>query len=195
MKINELVFATQNPHKLDEIQLMVPDGIKLQGLQDIGCTESIPEISDSLQGNARNKALYIFENYGLNCFADDTGLEVEALGGRPGVFSARYAGPACDSQANIQKLLGELGSNSNRKAQFRTVIALCLDGNITYFEGKVKGEILLQPQGSGGFGYDSIFKPQALNVSFATCTPAEKNKISHRGIAFRNFAAYLQQRP
>ena len=195
MEISNLVFATHNPHKLAEIQLMMPTGLNLMGLNEIGCSTAIPETSDTLAGNAQGKALHVFEKFGLNCFADDTGLEVEALGGKPGVYSARYAGPACNSEANIEKLLQELAFCANRSAQFKTVIALCMNGEILFFEGHIRGEILSRPSGSGGFGYDPIFKPEGWNCSFAECTPEEKNRISHRGIAFRKLSAYLRHLP
>lgn len=189
--MKELVFATHNPHKLFEIRQMMPEGIHLLSLDDIGCREEIPETSDTLEGNARIKAAHVWQQYGYDCFADDTGLEVIALQGAPGVYSARYAGPGADSRANMEKLLNLIGGNTDRRARFRTVIALCLRGTYHFFEGIVNGEILKTPTGSGGFGYDPVFRPDGFDLSFAQMPLEEKNKISHRGRAFRKLSAFL----
>ena len=191
--MNPIVFATHNPNKLSEIRQMLPKNLQVLSLEDIGCREEIPETANTLEGNARLKASHVREHYGYDCFADDTGLEVSALGGAPGVFSARFAGPAADSNANIQKLLGLMEGKTDRKARFRTVIALALDGVFHLFEGEVGGEILSQPTGSGGFGYDPVFRPAGYDLSFAQMPLAEKNRISHRGRAFRNLSAYMRK--
>jgi len=187
----KLVFATNNEHKLTEIQSMLGSRFQLVSLSEIGCLEDIPETSDTLEGNASQKARYIFEKYGLNCFADDTGLEVEALNMAPGVYSARYAGPQRDSEDNIQKLLFELDKINNRNARFRTVISFIMNGTEILFEGIVEGEILKKPRGKQGFGYDPVFQPKGFNVSFAEMGMDEKNEISHRGRAFTKLINYL----
>jgi len=189
----KLVFATNNEHKLTEIREMLGDRFELVSLSDIGCYEDIPETCDTLEGNASQKAHYIFEKYGLNCFADDTGLEVEALEMAPGVYSARYAGPQRNSSDNIKRLLSELDKINNRKARFRTVISLIMNGNETLFEGIVDGEILRETRGKMGFGYDPVFQPVGLNVSFAEMDLADKNEISHRGRAFNKLINYLKK--
>lgn len=182
--MRQIVFATNNANKLRELrQITAGSGIEILSLNDIGCHEDIPETAPTLEGNALLKALHIHTNYGYDCFADDTGLEVFALGGEPGVYSARYAGKQCDSERNIDKLLKKLKGITDRRARFRTVIALVIDANIELFEGEVRGEILLQRQGSEGFGYDPIFKPDEADCSFAQMSPEEKNAISHRGRA------------
>lgn len=179
-----LVFASANPHKVDELRaLMAHLPLELLSLADIGYTQEIAETELTLAGNAYLKAKAISEFCQLPCFADDTGLEVAALAGRPGVFSARYAGEPSDSAKNREKLLGEMQGKTNRQAQFRTVICLILNGETHYFEGKVAGEILLHEQGEGGFGYDAIFQPQGFDQSFAAMPAALKNSISHRGRA------------
>jgi XTP/dITP diphosphohydrolase len=188
----KLVFATNNEHKLTEIREMLGDRFQLVSLAEIGCNEDIPETRDTLDGNASQKAHYIFEKYGLNCFADDTGLEVEALGMAPGVYSARYAGPQRNSSDNIKRLLSELDTINNRKARFRTVISLLIDGNETLFEGIVDGEILKEPCGKLGFGYDPVFQPEGYNISFAEMELSTKNEISHRGRAFNKLINYLK---
>ncbi len=182
--MKELVFATHNRHKLDEIRQMLPYGIRLLSLDDIGCREEIPETALTLEGNARLKAEYVRDRYGYDCFADDTGLEVQVLGGAPGVYSARYAGPQADSQANTAKLLDALKASDNRKARFRTVIALTEGNTCRFFEGLAEGEILTEPKGDGGFGYDPVFQPEGHSRSFAELNRDEKNKISHRANAF-----------
>ncbi len=189
--MNELVFATHNPNKLYEIRQMMPGGIRLLSLEDIGCREEIPETADTLEGNARIKAAHVWEHYGYDCFADDTGLEVAALRGAPGVYSARYAGPEADAQANMQKLLSQMEAQIDRSARFRTSIALVLDGQFHFFEGTVSGQILREPRGSGGFGYDPVFMPEGYEKSFAQLPLQVKNEISHRGRAFRELSAFL----
>jgi XTP/dITP diphosphohydrolase len=189
----KLVFATNNEHKLTEIREMLGDRFELVSLSDIGCDEDIPETRDTLEGNASQKACYIFEKFGLDCFADDTGLEVEALGMAPGVYSARYAGPQRNSSDNIKRLLSELDKINNRKARFRTVISLIMNGNETLFEGIVDGEILRETRGEMGFGYDPVFQPESLNFSFAEMDLTDKNEISHRGRAFNKLINYLKK--
>ncbi len=188
----KLVFATNNQHKLNEVRNMLGENFELVSLEDIGCTEDIAETSKTLEGNASQKAHYIYDNYGLNCFADDTGLEVEALNMAPGVYSARYAGPQRNSIDNMNRLLAELDKIKNRKARFRTVISLIINGNEMLFEGIVDGEILHQPIGQLGFGYDPVFKPEGFSTSFAEMDLVLKNSISHRGKAFEKLIHYLK---
>ncbi len=189
----KLVFATNNAHKLEEISYILGEKIELLSLKDINCNVDIPETADTLQGNAIIKARYIYENYGLDCFADDTGLEVEALEGAPGVYSARYAGgEGHDSEANMQKLLHNLYGKDNRKAQFRTVICLILEGKEHIFEGIVKGEIIKERRGKAGFGYDPIFVPDGYEKSFAELGNDIKNKISHRAKAVEKLCRFLK---
>ncbi len=190
--MKELVFATHNPNKLEEIRKMVPAGIRLRSLDEIGCTEAIPETAPTLEGNARLKAEYVRNRYGYDCIADDTGLEVEALDGAPGVYSARYAGPQADARANTTKLLAALNQAKSRKARFRTVIALTEGDSCRFFEGVVEGEITAAPRGEGGFGYDPVFRPTGYDRTFAEFSTDEKNAISHRGKAFRALQAYLE---
>jgi len=189
-----LVFATGNPNKLREIRGMIGDRYLLKGLEDIGCTEEIPETSDTLQGNALLKAQYVKDKFSLDCFAEDTGLEVDALEGDPGVYSARYAGEQKDPERNMDKLLANLRNFPNRKARFRTVVALLLNGEVHYFEGIVNGRIAKERKGNTGFGYDPIFIPKGYDRSFAEMDQSEKNQISHRAIATRKLQAFLQQR-
>lgn len=190
--IKKLVFATNNAHKLDEIRAILGDKIEVLSLKDINCDADIPETADTLEGNAALKAEYIYKNYGLDCFADDTGLEVEALGGAPGVYSARYAGgDGHDSEANMRKLLKELDGEHNRKAQFRTAICLIEQGEEHLFEGIVKGSIIEQKRGASGFGYDPVFMPEGYEETFAEMGNAEKNKISHRARAVEKLCEYL----
>lgn len=193
----ELIMATNNEHKLREIRQILGSEFEVKGLQDIGCFEDIPETSDTLEGNALQKARYVNEHYGLDCFADDTGLEVEALNGAPGIFTARFGamngyGDSHDSDANIACLLDKLKDADTRKARFRTVIALIQDGKEQLFEGIVEGEILSQRCGTDGFGYDPIFAPVEAGVSFAEMGPAEKNRISHRGRATQKLVSFLK---
>ena len=187
----KLVFATNNLNKLAEVQKMLPKSIELLSLKDINCFDEIDETETTLEGNAKLKANYITQKFGYNCFADDTGLEVESLDNKPGVYSARYAGLENDSEKNMQKLLFELGNKSNRKAQFKTAITLNLNNKQFLFEGICKGEITTKKQGEKGFGYDPIFKPNGFNNSFAEMTSEEKNSISHRGNAIQQLVDFL----
>ena len=187
----KLVFATNNLHKLKEVQEMLSNAIEVLSLKDIGCFEDIKETESTLEGNAKLKADYITEKYGFDCFADDTGLEVEALDGNPGVYSARYAGEHGNAEKNMEKLLVELRSKLNRKAKFRTIIALNLNTKQYLFEGICEGEILNEKSGVKGFGYDPIFKPKNASCSFAEMNSEEKNIISHRGIAIQKLVNFL----
>ncbi|MDT7832177.1 non-canonical purine NTP diphosphatase [Flavobacteriaceae bacterium S356] len=187
----KLVFATNNPNKLREVQNMLPKTIQLQTLNDIGCVEDIAETEATLEGNAKLKADHITGAYQFDCFADDTGLEVESLDGRPGVYSARYGGQPRDAHKNMDKLLSELYGNTNRKAQFRTAIVLNLNNEQYLFEGICKGEITNAKSGSKGFGYDPIFKPEGYPITFAEMSAEEKNKISHRGQAIKKLVDFL----
>lgn len=189
--MQEIVFATNNSHKLEEIRRIAGDRFRILSLADINCHDDIPETADTLEGNARQKARYVKEKYGYDCFADDTGLMVDALGGAPGVYSARYAGPGHDSKANMALLLRNLDGVTERSARFVTVICLILNGEERIFEGRVEGEILTAPQGEAGFGYDPVFKPAEADRSFALMTPDEKNAISHRGRATAALLSYL----
>jgi XTP/dITP diphosphohydrolase len=188
----QLVFATANRNKAMEIQALLPPGLEVLSLTDIGCLEEIPETKDTIEGNASQKAFYVYEKYGHNCFADDTGLEIEALAGRPGVLSARYAGDAKNAGDNMAKVLKELQGIGNRKACFKTVISLVINGKEVAFEGVVNGVILEEKRGAKGFGYDPIFRPEGYSRSFAEMDLEEKNNISHRAIATRKLVAYLQ---
>lgn len=189
----KLVFATNNSHKLEEVRQILGDRFEVLSLNDIGCHEDIPETADTFQGNALQKARFVKEHYGYDCFADDTGLEVKTLGGAPGVHSARYAGDH-DSEANMTKLLSELEKKSDRSAQFRTVIALILNGQEVLFEGIVTGKIAQERHyGDGGFGYDPIFVPDGYTETFSQMSSQGKNLISHRGRAVRKLADYLKQ--
>lgn len=179
----EIVFATNNLHKLEEIRQIIGNKFNILSLKDIDCNEEIPETATTLEGNAEIKARYIKEHYGYDCFADDTGLEVEALGGEPGVLSARYAGENHDSQANMELLLKNLSGKENRAARFRTVIALLIGDELTLMDGIVEGVITHERAGDSGFGYDPIFKPNESDVTFAQMSSDDKNKISHRGRA------------
>ena len=189
----ELVFATNNAHKLEEVRQILGDRFVIRSLKEIGCTEDIPETGDTFQDNALQKARYVKEHYGYDCFADDTGLEVTALGGAPGVHSARYAGNH-DSEANMTKLLHQLEKKFDRSAQFRTVVALILNGQEVLFEGIVTGKIATERHyGDGGFGYDPIFVPDGYTETFSQMSSQGKNLISHRGRAVRKLADYLKQ--
>ena len=193
MKKEKLVVATNNAHKLEEIIAILGDSIEILSLKDINCDADIPETAETLEGNAILKASYIYNNYGLNCFADDTGLEVEALNGAPGVYSARYAqGEGSNAEENMKKLLQELSDKTNRKAQFRTAICLIIDGEQHLFEGIVKGEITTQKQGAEGFGYDPIFVPEGYTKTFAELGSDIKNSISHRARAVNKLCDYLK---
>lgn len=189
--MEELVIATHNKHKLDEIQKFLGDRIKLISLRDLGCNEDIPETGTTLKENAYQKAKYVWEKYKKNCFADDTGLMVEALDGAPGVYSARYAGERCSFDDNIDLLLENMEGKTNRNARFETVICLIQDGKEQYFEGRCDGCILTERYGRGGFGYDPIFMPNGYGESFAELSMEEKNKISHRGKATDKLIKYL----
>lgn len=191
--MEKLVFATNNAHKLSELRQIIGDRFELLSLGDIGCHDDIPETADTLEGNAILKARWAKDRYGYDCFADDTGLEVDALGGQPGVYSARFAGPGHDSKANMNKLLSMLDGEENRDARFRTVIALIKDGETHLFEGIVDGEITESPAGTDGFGYDPVFRPEGWKMTFAEATPDEKNAVSHRGRAVAKLIAYLNE--
>lgn len=187
-----LVFATNNTHKLEEIRAILGNSIEILSLADIHCHADIPETADTLEGNARQKSRYVYEHYGLDCFADDTGLEVESLGGAPGVYSARYAdGQGHDSQANMNKLLKEMEEKNDRKAQFRTIISLIEKGEERQFEGIVKGQITREKRGESGFGYDPIFQPDGYETTFAELGSDIKNRISHRARAVAALCDYL----
>ena len=188
-----LVFATNNAHKLEEVRAILGNDFQIASLKEIGCHDDIPETADTLEGNAMQKAQYIKDKFGMDCFADDTGLEVEALNNAPGVFSARYAGPGHDSEANMKKLLHEMEGKKNRKARFRTVIALLLDGKEYTFEGIVKGNIIEEKRGDSGFGYDPIFVPEGYDLTFAELGNDIKNNISHRAEAVKKLSAFLKK--
>ncbi len=190
----KLCMATNNAHKIEEIESLVPDTVGLVSLAEVGCREELPETGDTLEANSRQKAQYVWDHYGVNCFADDTGLEVEALRGEPGVYSARYAGPQRDARANIELLLRKLEGEENRRAQFRTTITLILDGEIYQFEGVVRGAILGAARGTGGFGYDPLFVPDGYAQTFAEMDLAEKNRISHRARAVERLIRFLRER-
>lgn len=193
LKNMQLVFASNNLNKINEIQHLLPNTIKILSLSGIGCEEEIPETSNTIEGNAIQKANYITQNYGYDCFADDTGLEVEALNGEPGVYSARYAGEQRNSEDNMDKLLANLQNHSNRKAQFKTVIALNLAGKQHLFTGIAKGEITFDKKGIKGFGYDPIFKPEGFSDTFAQLSVEQKGAISHRGKAVRQLIDFLKK--
>ena len=188
-----LVFATNNSNKLSEIRSLVPDGIEILSLKDINCNEELPEANPTLHENALQKARYVFDNYGFNCFADDTGLEIDALGGEPGVYSARYAGEDCSAEDNMKKVLEKLESEQERSANFRTVIALIIDGKEILFFGECKGSITKTKSGVEGFGYDPIFTPKGCNITFAEMTKDEKGKISHRGKSVEKLVGFLHR--
>ena len=189
-----LVFATNNAHKLEEIRAILGNSIEILSLADIHCHADIPETADTLEGNARQKSRYVYEHYGLDCFADDTGLEVESLGGAPGVYSARYAdGQGHDSQANMNKLLKEMEEKNDRKAQFRTILSLIEKGEERQFEGIVKGQITREKRGESGFGYDPIFQPDGYETTFAELGSDIKNRISHRARAVAALCDYLRK--
>ena len=191
--MKELVFATNNAHKLRELREIAGDKFTILSLKDINCNDDIPETADTIKGNALIKANYIKDKYGYDCFADDTGLEIEALGGEPGVYSARYAGEECDSEKNMAKVLEKLQGETNRAARFVTFIALRQGEETLTFEGEVQGEILTERHGNGGFGYDPIFKPLEADCSFAEMSADEKNSISHRGRAVAKLFEYLMK--
>lgn len=186
------VFATNNSHKLEEVKDILGNKIELLSMKEIGCFDDIPETENTLEGNALLKARYIYKHFHVDCFADDTGLEVEALNGAPGVYSARYAGEGHNSEANMKKLLLELEGIENRKARFRTVFALIINGKEHLFEGIIKGEIVKNRKGTSGFGYDPIFVPEGYSHTFAEMGNDEKNKISHRAIAAQKLCKFLK---
>ena len=187
----QLVFASNNSNKIKEIQLLLPNSIQILSLSDIGCHEEIPETADTIEGNAILKANYVTENFGLPCFADDTGLEIEALNNEPGVYSARYAGEQKNPEDNMSLVLQKLAAQANRKAQFKTIITLNINGEQHLFEGIVKGEITTEKSGNQGFGYDPIFQPEGFSTTFAEMTMAQKSVISHRGIAVQKLINFL----
>ncbi|MFT6148019.1 MAG: XTP/dITP diphosphohydrolase [Saprospiraceae bacterium] len=187
-----IVFATGNANKVREVLELLGEGISIINLKDIGCEEDIPETQPTIEGNALQKARYVLDNYQQDCFAEDTGLEIDVLNGEPGVFSARYAGAQRDSEANMALVLEKLEGHTNRKAHFKTVIALILNGKEITFEGIVKGYIAEAKKGEKGFGYDSIFIPEGYDISFAQMSSKEKNIISHRGKAVRLLINYLE---
>lgn len=190
----DIIFATHNEHKTREARAILGDEWQLKNLREVGCMEEIPETSDTLQGNALQKAQYVVEHYHTHCFADDTGLEIEALDGRPGVYSARYAGEHCTYQDNVDKVLAEMKGKTNRKACFKTVVALILDGETHLFEGRVDGIIIEEPRGSAGFGYDPVFQPDGYDQTFAEMGDELKNSISHRARAMQKLMDFLKNR-
>ena len=192
LDMKKLVFATNNEHKLSEVRAILEPEFKIISLAELNCNDDIPETAETLQGNALIKAQYIHSKFGLDCFADDTGLEVNALGGEPGVYSARYAGDDNCAKQNMCKVLEKLGDNPNRSACFRTVIALIQNNKTSYFEGKIDGSIATKPRGESGFGYDPIFVPEGYMVSFAQLSAEEKNQISHRAQAIKKLVGHLQ---
>ncbi len=188
----KLVFATQNQNKVNELEQLMPKSIELLSLTDINCNDDIPETSPDLRGNASQKSHYVFEKFNINCFADDTGLEIDALNNEPGVYSARYAGPQKNNEDNMNLVLEKLKNESNRKARFKTVISLIINGDEHIFEGVCNGEITTKKSGNKGFGYDPIFKPNGFDVTFADMPLSEKNKISHRGKAVKLLVDFLE---
>jgi len=191
--MNKLVFATNNAHKLAEVKAILEPQFTIISLNELNCNDEIPETADTLQGNALLKATYIHDKFGLDCFADDTGLEIAELNGEPGVYSARYAGEDNNSTNNMNKVLKLLENKTNRKACFRTVIALFQGENTIFFDGKINGDIALSPQGESGFGYDPIFIPEGFQLSFSQLSSEEKNSISHRAIAVSKLIDFLLQ--
>ena len=188
-----LIFATNNQHKLEEVQAIIGNDIVLKSLNDIACFEEIPETGETFEENASQKSHYIFDRYKLNCFGDDSGLEVDALNGEPGVYSARYGGSR-DAEANLQLVLDKLSDTENRTARFRTVISLIIDGEEHFFEGVAEGEITREKAGAKGFGYDPIFKPAGYEITFAEMSSEEKNAISHRAKAMQKLISFLKSR-
>ncbi|MCK5782578.1 MAG: non-canonical purine NTP diphosphatase [Flavobacteriales bacterium] len=189
----KIVIATNNKNKFQEIRELLPDSIELVTLSDIGCLEDIPETADTLEGNAAQKTAFVLDNYAYDCFADDTGLEVDALNGAPGVYSARYAGEKVTYDDNVNKMLKEMKGKEDRCAQFRTVISLKIDGMEYFFEGSCEGEITEEKHGEGGFGYDPIFKPKGYDITFSEMSLDEKGKISHRGLAVAKLVEFLEE--
>lgn len=191
--MHTLVFVTNNKHKLEEIQKLAGADFTILNLKDIGCFDEIPEDGDTLEENSLAKAMYVYQRFNVDCFADDTGLEIDALGGRPGVMSARYAGPECIADHNINKILNELASRPDRRARFRTVISLIINGYKHFFEGIVNGRIIEERRGNAGFGYDPVFIPDGYDLTFAEMETNLKNQISHRGIATSKLIRFLKQ--
>ncbi len=189
----KLVFATNNQHKLEEARAILHDHVEIISLAELGCYDDIPETADTLQGNSLLKARYIYEHFGVDCFADDTGLEIRALNGEPGVYSARYAGEPADSARNRAKVLEKMQGMTDRAARFCTVITLIIDGQEYFFEGEVQGTIATQESGEGGFGYDSIFVPEGYTDTFAELSAEQKNSMSHRGRALTKLYEFLNQ--
>ncbi|OIQ28298.1 MAG: non-canonical purine NTP pyrophosphatase [Bacteroidetes bacterium MedPE-SWsnd-G2] len=187
----KLVFATNNKNKIKEVQALIPESIQLLSLEDINCFEDIPETQETIEGNAVQKAEYVKTKYGYNCFADDTGLEIEALNNAPGVYSARYAGEQRDANDNMNRVLNELKNKTDRSARFKTVIALHLDNNLNTFEGICSGTITENKSGTGGFGYDPIFQPDNFDITFSEMNSETKNSISHRGLAVQALITFL----
>ena len=191
--MKKIVFATSNPNKIREVNEMLGDKFEIIGLKDIGCTEEVPETQETIEGNALQKARYVKDNYGVDCFSEDTGLEIDALNGAPGVYTARYGGLERSAEKNMAKVQTELADKSNRGAQFKTVIALVLNGEEHLFPGIARGTIRKEKSGEGGFGYDPIFEPEGYDITFAEMDSKEKNKISHRGKAVRALIAFLEK--
>lgn len=189
----ELVFASSNEHKVNEVRAMIEANITLKSLNDIGCLTDIPETGNTFAENAGQKSKYVYKNYHVNCFADDSGLEIDALNGEPGVYSARYSGSR-DFEKNIQLVLDRMDGQSNRNARFKTLISLILDGEEHLFEGNIEGSITLHRSGNKGFGYDPIFKPDGYEISFAEMDPNKKNRISHRAVAMQKLIFFLKTR-
>lgn len=187
-----LCLATRNTHKLEEIRAKLGNRFRLISLDDVGCTEELPETTDTIPGNSLQKAQYVFQYYRVACVADDSGLEIDALAGAPGVHSAYYAGPQRSHEDNIQKVLGEMRNTTHRSAQFRTVLTLVTANGIQVFEGILRGDILHEPRGKNGFGYDPIFQPDGIDLSLAQLSLEEKNKISHRARAIEKLVSYFQ---
>ncbi len=190
--MKKIVFATNNTHKLQELQQIISEHFDLLSLKEIGCEEEIPETAETIEENSMQKAEYVYDKYKIDCFADDTGLEIEALNGRPGVYSARYAGEEKNMEKNIDKILNELKGKKNRSARFKTVISLIYEGKKYQFEGIVNGKIIEEKRGVGGFGYDPVFMPQGYNITFAEMPADVKNKISHRGKAVQKLVEFLK---
>lgn len=191
----KLLFATNNQHKLREVQEIIGNSIRVFSLKDIGFTEEVPETQNSIEGNARQKARFVYQKTGINCFADDTGLEIDSLDGRPGVYSARYAGEGCSFENNIVKILAEMKDVDNRKARFRCVVCLIIDNHEHLFDGKIEGAILKEKRGIDGFGYDPVFLPEGQTSTFAEMPAYLKNGISHRGRAINKMVRFLQNYP
>lgn len=191
--MKKIVFATSNPNKIREVNEMLGNEFQIVGLKDIGCTEDVPETQDTIKGNALQKAQYVKEHYGVDCFSEDTGLEIDALDGAPGVYTARYGGPERSDDKNMARVQTELADKTNRRAQFKTVIALILNGEEHVFTGIARGSMRKEKSGDGGFGYDPIFEPDGYDITFAEMNSKEKNKISHRGQAVRALIAFLEK--